>query len=170
MNREKTAFFTGHRALPQDNMAELRAQLYSAVGRLIHMGYDSFICGGAIGFDTEAALCVLAYREKFPNVRLILALPCRDQTQKWENLKSLNTYKHILGAADLVEYMQPFYTSDCMHIRNRWMADHSSVCLAYLTSQQGGTAYTFRYAQKKGLKAVNLAEGLVSEQLKIPNI
>ncbi len=165
MEREKTVFFTGHRKIENSAMADLRHDLYSTVCSLILQGYDSFICGGALGFDTEAANCVLSFKSKFPHVKLILALPCYDQTMKWDDLGDLSEYKRILGEADSVEYMQQFYTEGCMHERNRWMADHSSVCVAYLKSRRGGTAYTYKYASKKGLRLFNLATGEETEQL-----
>jgi len=42
--------------------------------------------------------------------------------------------------------------------RNRYLADHSGVCLCYLTQTTGGTAYTVGYAKQKGLAVVNIAE------------
>jgi len=158
MVRENTVCFTGHRTLPKATYEDMRSTLYSTVARLILSGHDSFICGGAVGFDTEAARCVLNMRDRFPHIKLILALPCRDQTQKWVSIDDLTSYKEILGRADSVFYMQDFYDSGCMHKRNRWMVDHSAVCVAYLTSNRGGTYYTFNYAEKNGLQTINIAE------------
>lgn len=45
-----------------------------------------------------------------------------------------------------------------MFKRNRHLVDNSSVCVAYLTANSGGTAYTVNYAESKGLKIINLAE------------
>lgn len=44
-----------------------------------------------------------------------------------------------------------------MFERNRYMADHSDICVCYCTSGEGGTAYTVRYAEKKEIPIVNLA-------------
>lgn len=158
MNKEKAVCFTGHRSIPSSKRPEVLSRLYSAVARLILGGYTDFICGGAVGFDTAAAQCVLQMKERFPEIRLILALPCRDQTVKWESLDDLAAYKNILGKADSVHYMQPFYNSGCMHERNRWMVDHASVCIAYLTAKRGGTFYTYNYAEKCGLRLINVGE------------
>ncbi len=46
----------------------------------------------------------------------------------------------------------------CMHARNRYMIDNSSLCIAYMTRQSGGTAYTVKYAQENGKKICNIAE------------
>ena len=158
MEREKTVCFTGHRIIPAAIRPALLSELYSTVMRLIMEGYDSFICGGAVGFDTMAAECVLSMRERYPDIKLILALPCRDQTLKWDDLDDLTRYKEILGKADRVEYAEVFYSQGCMHKRNRWMVDHSSVCIAYLTSNRGGTAYTCNYANKSAVELINLGE------------
>ncbi len=158
MEKEKTVCFTGHRTIPQKSKAALLSELYSTVMRLILEGYDSFICGGAVGFDTLAAECVLSMKMRFPEIKLILALPCRDQTVKWDDLGDLTKYKEILGKADWVEYVQHFYSEGCMHKRNRWMVDHASICISYLTSKRGGTAYTCNYANKNGVELINLGD------------
>ena len=50
------------------------------------------------------------------------------------------------------------YFNGCMQKRNRFLADISSLCICYLTKNTGGTAYTVRYAQKEGLKIVNITD------------
>ena len=54
-------------------------------------------------------------------------------------------------------YTSQAYTAGCMHKRNRHLVDNSSVCVCYLTKDSGGTAYTVRYARKRGLEVINLA-------------
>lgn len=156
MSTDNTVCFTGHRHISEKAIPDLLSALYSEVLELFRTGYTHFICGGAMGFDTMAAECVLAMKERFPEITLSLYLPCRNQTEKWNRLDNLNAYKNILGRADEVKYISDFYTDTCMHERNRLMADDSSVCVAYLKSVRGGTAYTVNYAQKKGLRIINL--------------
>ena len=56
-------------------------------------GYRHFITGGAIGFDTVAAVCVINARDtKYPDITLTLAVPCPDQTLKWSE-KDKQNYK-----------------------------------------------------------------------------
>lgn len=159
MDKNTTAFFTGHRKIPPNDLERMRYRLYNTAIKLyLEKGYRNFICGGAIGFDTEAAECVIAMKERFPDVTLSLYLPCRDQTVKWNDTEQLVKYKKILGEADSVEYISPFYTNTCMTERNRKMADDSSVCIAYRTHSGGGTDYTVRYAEKCGLRIINIGE------------
>lgn len=159
MDKKSTVFFTGHRTIPASELDSVRRHLYSHTVRLyLEEDFKDFICGGAVGFDMEAAECVLALKERFPDVTLSLYLPCRDQTAKWNNIGLLQRYKTILGNADHVEYSSVFYTNSCMMERNRKMADDSAICIAYRTHPGGGTDYTVKYAEKCGLRIINIGE------------
>ena len=56
------------------------------------------------------------------------------------------------------------------------LVDRSSVCVAYLKRQNGGTAYTADYAKKQGLEIINIAEDradkpiVLTKQLEIGNM
>ena len=158
LEREKTVCFTGHRELLDCDVDALRNLVRKTILIYIKREYTSFICGGAVGFDSLAAECVCELKREHPEIKLILALPCRDQTAKWSSIEDLAFYKKMLGMADEVVYTGVFYTKGCMHERNRYMVDHSSVCIAYKTSEKGGTAYTVKYANKAGLEVVNLGQ------------
>jgi len=41
--------------------------------------------------------------------------------------------------------------------RDRYMVEHSEVCICYMTRNTGGTSYTVAQALKKGIEVVNLA-------------
>lgn len=158
--KNKTVCFTGHRVIGKEELLELRARLYTTVLSLVKEGYDTFICGGAMGFDMEAAECVINVRERCTHIRLELFLPCRDQTARWKSTQMLARYKEILGMADGVRYISDFYADGCMLKRNRQMADASSVCVSYMRhhSHSGGTGYTVRYAEENGLRVINIAD------------
>ena len=55
-----------------------------------------------------------------------------------------------------VECVSDRYTQTCMFDRNRRLVDESQVCIAFLQKNEGGTAYTYAYALKKGLEVINL--------------
>ena len=156
-------FFTGHRNVPSEEKEIITKRVSSSIEVFIRKGYKTFICGGALGFDSIAAECVIEKKTAHPEIRLLLALPCRDQTAAWSDTSDLARYKTILGRADDIYYAENFYKKGCMHKRNRWMADNSSVCIAYLKTNRGGTAYTYKYAEDKGLQMINL--GTDSKQL-----
>ena len=147
---KKICCFTGHRNIPRDIILRLPEKLDRLLDELIADGYREFRCGGAQGFDTIAALKVLEKKKTYPDVKLHLFLPCRDQTRGWsENAK--RAYSIVFERADSVCYASENYTPHCMHARNRAMVDGSDLCVAYCTSSHGGTAYTVLYAKKQGV-------------------
>lgn len=153
--REQTACFTGHRTIPPQQLEDLARQLRAAVEDAIGRGYRYFGAGGALGFDTLAARTVLELKKDHPQIRLILVLPCRSQAGRWSR-EQQQTYEAIKVQADKVVYTSQEYHRGCMHVRNRHLVDHSSLCISYLTRATGGTAYTVDYAMAQGLDVVNL--------------
>jgi len=154
--REQTCCFTGHRELPAGlARRRLAARLEKAVVEQINSGIRFFGTGGALGFDTLAAQTVLKLRKKYPDIKLILVLPCLTQTQGWPAGDAAE-YERIKSQADKVVYTSQEYTRDCMFRRNRHLVDNSSVCICYKTRDSGGTAYTVNYAEEQGLEVVNI--------------
>ncbi|MBQ8249137.1 MAG: DUF1273 family protein [Clostridia bacterium] len=154
--KQYTVCFTGHRQIPSGEYETLAARLREVVARLIERGFCYFGVGGALGFDTLAAETVLDFKEKYPYIKLILVLPCRDQTRYWSD-HDKERYEHICSRADKVTCFYDKYRRGCMHERNRHLVDHSSVCVCYLTHYGGGTDYTVSYAEKLGVEIINLA-------------
>lgn len=155
--REHTCCFTGHRKITPEQQKVVAERLFQTVEMLIQKGVRYFGAGGALGFDTMAAGCVLKLREKYPHIKLILVLPCVNQTKGWPE-EDVRIYEKIKGKADKIVYTSQAYTRDCMFKRNRHLVDHSSICVAYLQGDKGGTAYTVRYARQRGLEVINLAD------------
>lgn len=161
--REQTCCFSGHRELPTGlKQWLLTKRLEKTVIEQIENGVRFFGSGVALGFDTLAAKAVLKLREKYPAIKLILVLPCPTQAQRW-SAEDVEEYELIKVQADKVVYTSQEYTKDCIFKRNRHLVDNSSVCICYLTKDSGGTAYTVRYAQNKGLRIFNLAQPTVGD-------
>jgi len=78
-----TCCFTGHRNIQSDELPRIQKQLESELEKLINQGVKNFCAGGALGFDTIAALAVIKSKKEFPHVRLVLVLPCKEQTCGW---------------------------------------------------------------------------------------
>lgn len=110
-----------------------------------------------MGFDTMAAQIVLRLQTTYPDIRLILFLPCVSQTRGW-GTASIEEYERIKRLADNVIYVSQEYSKGCMFKRNRLLVDNSSICVCYLTEGRGGTAYTVNYAKTKRLTIINLAK------------
>ena len=149
--------FTGHRIIPFKDRERIEEKLRCELVGLIEKGVTLFIAGGALGFDTLAALEVIALRERYPEIKLRLAIPCENQKKRWKE-KDVLLYEKIMKKADEVVYTSRAYTPGCMHIRNRYMVDNSDVCIAYMTKDSGGTAYTVKYAKSKNKEVINLGE------------
>ena len=152
----KSICATGHRQLFEDEPTLFR-RTYEVVLQKAAAGYTTFYAGGALGFDTLFAEAVLRARETNADVRLILVIPCRDQAVRW-SAKDRARYARIAAAADETVCLFERYTTGCMHVRNRYMIDHSDLCLAYLVKNEGGTAYTVRYAESRGVPVENVAK------------
>ena len=154
--REETACFTGHRFFSKEERERLHSEVEKSVRELISRGYNTFICGGALGFDTLAQQVVLKLREELPFIRVIMAIPCENQDAKW-SASDRAVYRSLCAQADECVVLAKEYTPACMHIRNRYMVDNSSVVIAYYTGRNGGTAKTVQYAGSTGVPIIHLA-------------
>ncbi len=103
-----TCCFTGHRNISESRRFQIEQRLEKEIAHLIHQGVDCFLAGGALGFDTMAALAVLNFRNKYPGIQLILVLPCENQTDGW-NGQDIKTYNQIREQADRVVYASEQY-------------------------------------------------------------
>lgn len=155
--RSNTCCFSGHRAFTEEDISKIRERLDIEIVNLIEQGYSYFCVGGALGFDTLAALTVLNEKNNYPYIKLILVLPCQAQSKYW-NKCDQKIYENIKSKADEIIYTSERYYRGCMHKRNRQLVDCSSACICYLNKSSGGTAYTVVYAKKCGINIVNVAD------------
>ena len=153
MGKENCCCFTGHRILGADFDMTV---LFRGIEYLVGNGVDTFICGGAIGFDTACAEAVLELKKSYPHIRLHIYAPCNNQGERWSVVDQLR-YQIILNKADLVDMPSVPYFNDCMKIRNYKMVDNSAYCICYLNNMRSGTGQTYRYAKQKGLTIYNIA-------------
>ena len=153
--KNATVCFTGHRQISATHMMALPALLKAEIAKQAEAGAVHFRAGGAVGFDTLAALCVIEQKKQYPQIKLDLLLPCRDQDVAWSE-QDKRAYRFVLSEADSVRYLHEQYCEGCMLERDRCLVEGSDVCIAFLTKSKGGTAYTAAYALKLGLEFVNL--------------
>lgn len=149
--------FTGHRKLPANKIKQIITNLNREIDSLIEQGVTDFISGGALGFDQIAASLILAKKEMGASVRLIFALPCKNQDERWSN-EEKKLYQSLLNQADEIIYVSAEYTNDCMKKRNYYMVDHSAYCICALLHSRSGTSQTVSYALKKGVSVINVAK------------
>lgn len=149
----KSCCFTGHRAIPDKYADSIIEQLEDVIEKLISSGVYEFYCGGAVGFDTIAAIILIKYKTINPKLRLILSLPCVDQDKNFSKTEKA-VYRFIKSEADEIIYTEQSYSRGCMHKRNRYLVDNSDICVCYLKKRSGGTAYTVKYAQEQNKKII----------------
>ena len=75
-------------------------------------------------------------------------MPCKNQDQGYSKEDKIR-YQNLLKKASKVIYLGDEYVNGCMQIRNRFMVDNSSLIIAYMYAERGGTLYTVNYAKKK---------------------
>ena len=154
---ERICCFTGHRKVADSHAEKLCYLIDDELEALIAEGYTVFRTGGAVGFDTLAALRVLRMKMKYSFITLELCLPCKDQNVKWLDYDK-KFYAFCLKRADRIRYVGEKYTSNCMFARNRMLVDGSSVCIGYCdpAARSGGSRYTLGYAKEQGVECRNL--------------
>lgn len=135
------------------------AVLHWAVEELCAAGARTFLCGMAVGFDLAAAEAVLACREAFSGVELVCVVPFVGQEQRF-CAADRDRYRRVLAAADRIVTLSPVYHAGCYAVRNNYLVDHASTLVAWYDGSPGGTHYTVRRAQRRGLVVRNLAPGL----------
>ena len=136
---------TGHRRLEKGFDRE---KLKNALAALAEEGADTFLCGMAMGFDLLCCEILLSLKEKYP-LKVEACVPCADQSERFPPAAKA-AYEDLLSRCDAVTVLHETYCDGCMFERNRYMADKCDLLFAYLHSPKGGTAYTVRYAEKKG--------------------
>lgn len=101
----------------------------------------SCITGMALGVDQIFALAVLKHKEKFPECKLIAAVPCPEQSDIWKNQATVALYKDILSKCDYVKMVSPKYDNMCMKVRNLWMIKNCTSAIAIYDGSPGGTSH-----------------------------
>lgn len=157
--REKTCCFTGHRIIPKEHLKAITVCTERKIRELITKnGIQFFGVGGAIGYDTLAASILFRLKETdFPQIQVILVYPFEGFQNRWTD-EQKDTYAQMLLQYDKRICVATIPTREAYLARDRRLVDESSICVAYCTRNSGGTAYTVRYAQKKGLTLYNLCE------------
>ena len=143
-----TCCFTGHRVLKRDFSDE---KVSEVIDKLIKNGYKTFLVGMAIGFDLKV-FEILQTKKKF-NIDVIACVPCKNQDKLW-TCKQKEQYKTAIEKADKVVFISEEYFDGCMQKRNMYMVDNSSIVVAYMYAEIGGTKHCVNYAKKKNKNVI----------------
>lgn len=150
-----TCFFTGHRVISISDLKRIPEKVKEMCIKLItEFNVTDFITGGALGFDTIAAVEILKLKIQYPHIRLHLYLPCTNQTEKWKD-RDIELYNKIKEKADEVKYIyNNTYISGCMQMRNRAMVNDAFYGIAYCKNTTSGTYNTVKYARTKNRNVI----------------
>lgn len=158
--------FTGYRPIKfpfsieqgSGGLKRLENSIIETVFSLYAEGCTTFYSGMAMGFDIIAAEAVLLLKEEHSEVRLICAVPFKEQgagfPEPWHG-----RYAEIIRCADEVVITADKYYKGCYHKRNAFLVDSSDFVVTWFDGQPGGTAWTVKYAQNKGRYVLNLNNG-----------
>lgn len=150
--------FTGHRSFKcscvgcyDNNYLKLRKVIKRKIENVIKRGFHTFISGMALGFDMMCAEIILELKKKYKHIKLIGAIPCKNQSERWAK-EQKDRYKEIIKKLDGIRCIYDKYISGCMQERNKFMVNNSSLVIAFFNGSSGGTKNTIDYALKQGVK------------------
>ncbi len=162
--KSQTAAFSGYRhdklRVSIDNsdaLHTLKLSIAKSLEELYNKGIRRFITGGAIGFDTMAAIEIVELRNTHSDVEHIIAAPFAGQELRYSPKDQIKYHDNI-ASADIVHYISKEYHKSAYHERNRYMLQNASILVCYYDGQSGGTMYTVNHALNLGLEIINLCE------------
>lgn len=149
--------FTGHRSgRISQPMLTIFAGMVMEIKRLYVSGYRNFFSGMAEGSDLVFAKAVVAARNEFPDIRLVVVIPFREQSARYF-VTNKSLYASLLKEADKTIVLSENYHKGCFHRRNDFLVKHAAIMLAYWDGKPyGGTYYTVRKTIESGKKVINL--------------
>lgn len=161
--RQWACSFTGHRPekLPwgtdetDPRCISLKNRIRDAVESAYQEGFRHFLCGMAQGCDFYFCECVLALRERCPDVTVEAVIPCPGQADRWPTAQQAR-YRRLVANCDFETLVSDRYTPACMQRRNRYLVDHASLLIAAFDGTPGGTRYTVEYAMRQRVDIVDL--------------
>lgn len=156
LNRKNRVCFTGHR--PEKlNISEREAKslLCQGIQTAIDRGFSVFITGMAKGIDVWAGEMVIEFKNIYPHIKLVCALPYAS-FGNGRTKEEKEVYRRVLSKADFTHISYPKYDPLSYQTRNMWMVDHSNLVIAFFTGESGGTRNTVRYAQEQGIEVINM--------------
>lgn len=146
-----TCALTGHRDLPSDMD---KNAVYDGLETLVKEGCDSFLCGMAEGFDLLALECLVDLKKKY-KLYIEACIPYQGHERRFASDQK-RKFNELLEWCDVKTVLFEGYRDGCYLARNRYMVDCADMLFAYCKREKGGSAYTVKYAEKKGKRVVFL--------------
>lgn len=168
----KKIAFTGHRPnklygydLDNEDYDKLKVILKDILeSEILKYDANTFITGGALGFDTLAFNVARDLINKYGGTH-ILAIPFEDQPIKWEwksqiKYKKIKQFSTCVYVDDYEEYSvkgtkRGEYHLAKMQKRNEWMVDNCDLLIGCWDGvKKGGTWNCLKYAKKLGKEII----------------
>ena len=128
--------FTGHRHV---KCVEMLEALEEVARRFPNADW---ICGGAVGVDSNAAEYAMMHGIK---LHLILPFPPEIMWKYWTPDQRA-ILKNTIDYAEKLSVLNPYYDVRYYQLRNMRMVDSAQVLIAFYDGSPGGTANCVRYA------------------------
>ncbi len=143
-----TCAVTGHRNIP-DNL-DFNA-VVEELKNIVSLGYEYFLDGLALGFDSVCFRALELLRESGEKVKIVGVMPCADQSRNFTKEQKAE-YERMKKSADVLLGDTRTYFRGCMLMRNDFLVNNSSLIFAgYSGIKRGGTYYTIKRAAGKGV-------------------
>ena len=148
---KKICAFAGHRTAPQEIEVELREAILRAITQ---DGIREFWCGGMGAVDLLCAKLVREAKTQHEDVRLVLVLPSL--------ARAANAPKHAYDEILVPDTSDGAPPKQAIILRNRWMAKHADLIIAYIQRDHGGAYAMVRFAvrHKKPLRFIRENAGI----------
>lgn len=144
-------FFPWHNDLNDKSAKRLLFELRKEVLSAIVDGFDTFMCGGALGVDTWAAQIVLFVKESYSHIKLVIALPF----DGYNSFVTDNDYVNTIHSADEVVIVGNETGKVGLAKRDEYMIDSSERIIAVYDKRTGirsGTYRALQYAKQKEIE------------------
>ena len=127
---------------------DIKVDLENEILSAVKNGYTTFITGMSRGPEIWAGNIVVRLKSRFPELKLIAALPYPAYEREWDK-PWLKKYEALLQQADYIRTVSPAEAPSALQERNRWMVDHSSFLIAVGDGRISNP--TIRYAKENSI-------------------
>ncbi len=109
----------------------------------------------AYGLDLEAGEVALALGKELQGLKVV-AVVAYEGMHSYFSKEQRAQFERVRAAADEVVAVCEHYSKAAYALRNNFLVDNSSACIAYFDGSKGGTAYTIRRARKHHDQIINI--------------
>ena len=145
--RDKTCFFIGHREAPESIYPELA----QTVEQLIGQGVADFYVGNYGNFDRLAARVVIAAKQRHPQVRLTMLLAYHPGERPVTLPSGFDGSLYPPGMENVPRRF-------AIPRANRWMVEHCTHLVAYVTHPASNAGKVVEWGRKMGKEVRRLAD------------